>query len=149
MKHAPIVISLYPNEVQKADLIKALKIDRHAVDRELLRQPAKYVWWSTLYSEVSRKVDSLEEKLGRLEARLAVQFTKDLRSRSKKYRVSDVKFYIANNSKYQRLQTKLRRWKASERILKYAERGFTQRASMLQSYCANTRRERKVTEDND
>jgi len=147
MKHAPVVIRLYPTEIQKADLIEALKIDRHDLDRELLKQPAKYVWWATLYAEVSRKVDSVEEKMDRLEAKLAVRYVKELRERKTRYKVSDVKYYIANDHKYQKLQTQLRRWKASERILKAAERGFTQRAAMLQSYCANTRRERKATEN--
>jgi len=145
MKHAPVVIRLYTKEIQKADLIKEMKIDRHRLDKELLKQPSKYVWWATLYSEVSRKVDSLEEKLGRLEAKLAIEFT----TGKKKYKVADVKYYIACSHRYQKLQTELRHWRASERTLKYAERGFTQRASMLQSYGANTRRERKVTDEND
>jgi len=143
MNHAPVVIRLYPKEVQKADLIQALKIDRHNLERELLKQPGKYVWWATLYSEVSRRVDSLEEKLGRLEAKLAIEFTEGKKS----YKVRDVKYYIANSHRYQKLQTELRHWKASERTLKFAEKGFTQRASMLQSYSANTRGERKATED--
>lgn len=147
MKHAPVVIKIYDTEVEHADLVKALKIDRHDIDREILKQPAKYMWWAALYAKVSERVDSLQEQIDQLEARLAIKYVDRLREKKQKYKVSDVKYYIQGNSEYRHLRRKLRYWSNSERILKLAEKGFTQRASMLQSYAANTRRERKAADD--
>ena len=147
MKHAPVLIQIYEGEIQKADLIKELKIDRHDIDREILKQSGKYMWWAALYSKMSEKVDSLQEKLEQLEARLAVKYVERLREKKQRYKVSDVKYFIAGDSEHRRLRRKLRHWKNSERVLKYAEKSFSQRASMLQSYAANTRRERKAADD--
>lgn len=147
MKHAPVVIQIYEGEIQKADLIQELKINRHDIDREILKQPGKYVWWATVYAKVSEKVDSLQEQLNQLEAKLAIKYVERLREKKQRYKVSDVKYFITGDSEHRHLRRKLRHWQNSERILKFAERGFTQRASMLQSYAANTRRERKVTDD--
>jgi nucleotidyltransferase/DNA polymerase involved in DNA repair len=147
MKHAPVLIQIYEGEIQKADLIKELKIDRHNIDREILRQPGKYFWWSAVYAKVSEKVDALQEQLEQLEAKLANKYVQRLREKKQRYKVSDVKYFIAGDSEHRHLRRKLRHWQNSERILKFAERGFTQRASMLQSYAANTRRERKAADD--
>lgn len=147
MKHAPILIQIYDGEIEKADLIKELKIDRHDIDREILRQSGKYMWWSALYSKVSEKVDSLQEQIDQLEAKLAIKYVDRLREKKQKYKVSDVKYYIIGDSEHRLLRRKLRHWKNSERVLKYAEKSFSQRASMLQSYAANTRRERKAADE--
>lgn len=147
MKHAPIIIQIYEKEVQRADLIKELQINRHDIDREILKQPGKYVWWATVYAKVSEKVDALQERLDQLEGKLANKYVEQLRARKQRYKVSDVKYFITGDSEHRKLRRRLRHWQNSERILKFAEKGFTQRASMLQSYAANTRRERKITEE--
>lgn len=142
MKHAPIVIQIYEKEIQKADLIRELKIDKHDIDHEILKQPSKYVWWATVYAKVSEKVDSLQEKLDFLESKLYVKYQRDT-----KFNATAIKNKIRIDPDYVKMLRRLRHWKNSERTLKGVEKAFTQRASMLQSYAANTRRERKATDD--
>ena len=137
LRHVPVVVRLYPNEIQKADLMRETRIDRHNLDIELIKQPARYVWWASLYSNVAAKVAFLQEKLDSLEARLFIQYVKD----GKGKRVSDIKFHILRNPEFQALKSKLRRWMDSERNLKYGVRGFEQRKDVLQTLAANQRRE--------
>ena len=138
LKSIPVVIQLYPQHIQEADLMRELKINKHDLDRELTRQPARFAWWAALYSQVAAKVELLKERLDTLEARLFIRYVKE----RKTTRVTDIKYHIQLNSEYQALKTKLRKWQDSERLLKYsAMRGFEQRTFTLNALAANKRRE--------
>lgn len=142
LKKAPVIVNLHPEEVYRADLMKELKINPHDIDRQLLRQPGKYAWWAALYSEVAAKVEQLEIELDKLQGRLALRYAK---GRKKGFRVTDIKNQISVNPRYNILRQRLWRWRKSERFLKYsAVRGFEQRKDVIQSYCANQRREREA-----
>lgn len=139
-KHAPVVVRLYEKEVQEADLLKALRTDRHRIEKELRDQPGNYAWWGSLCAEVSAKVESLEIDLDQLYAKLYVQYTS--KSKEDRLRVTEVKHLIELNSGYQHLRKKLWRWRKSERFLKVAVRAFDQRLYALQSSAADQRREK-------
>lgn len=142
LKKAPVIVNLHPEEVYHADLMKELRVDKFDMDRELLRQPGKYAWWAALYSEVAAKVEQLEQDLDKLQGRLALRYAK---GRKKGYRVTDIKNLISVNPRYNVLRRRLWRWRKSERFLKYsAVRGFEQRKDVIQSYCANQRREKEA-----
>jgi hypothetical protein len=141
LKHAPVVIQLYPEEVSKADLVRELRINKHNLDRELLRQPGAYAWWAALYSETAAKANALRERLEHVESKLAIRLGRKLRIKNKYFRVSDLQHYIKRDPVYRKLKSRLRRWEDSERLLKYGVRAFEQRKDVLQSYCANQRRE--------
>lgn len=134
-RKAPVVVRIYPRDVHQVDLLKELKIDKNNLDRELLRQPARYGFWASLYSTVSAKVAFLQEKRDYLEAKLFKSYS------VKGVRVTDVKLAVLRNEEYQALTSKLRHWQDAERTLKYAERAFQQRLSALQTVSANVRRE--------
>jgi len=137
LRKAPVVVRIYPKQVHKIDLLQELKIDRNNLDRELLRQPARYGFWASLYSVTASKVAYLEEKREYLEAKLFKEYS------VKGIRVTDVKLRVLRNEEFQQLTSRLRVWKDAERTLKYAERAFTQRLSALQTVSANVRREWK------
>lgn len=137
LKRIPVVIRLYPQDIHKADLMRELRIDKHNLDRELIRQPARYAFWASLYSVVAAKVAFLQERLDNLEAKLFIEYARDKKAR----RVSDIKFHVLRNPDFQILKSKLRRWQDSERNLKYGMRGFEQRKDVLQTLAANHRRE--------
>jgi len=139
LRHAPVVIQLRPTEVYKADLLKELRVDRTRIDRELLHQPGKYAWWASLSAQVAATVSELEEKLEHLEAKLS----KERRARGKPIRVGDMKMGFWDSTRYRKLRAKLRHWEDSARFLEKSERAFQQRASMLQSFNANMRKERE------
>jgi hypothetical protein len=141
IRKAPVVIRLYPDQIKRLDLMKEIKIDRHHLSRELIRQPARYMYWSALYSEVAAKCEEISERLDHLESKLSIRYSKVLRERQKRYKVSDVKYYISLDSRVQKLRTRLRRWRRSERVLKYAVRALEQRKDVLQSFSANQRKE--------
>lgn len=140
-KHAPVVVQLYEGEVHKADLLRELRIDRHQIDREILKQPGKYAWWGALHSEVAAKVERLEIELDHLYSKLYVLYTNS-RDKKTRMRVTEVKHLIEVNSMYHKLRKKLWRWRKSERFLKHAVRAFDQRLYALQSRAADQRRER-------
>ncbi|SRR6266550_6187960 len=138
LKKIPIIVQLYPQQVHEADLMRELKIDKLNLDRELRRQPARYAFWAALYSAVAARVESLKEKLERVEANLFIKYAKSGVAK----RVSDIKFHVIRNPEYADLKSRLRKWQDSERVLKYsAMRGFEQRTFMLQAIAANKRRE--------
>lgn len=125
-------------QFQEADLHKQLRIDKFDLDRELRRQSSRYAFWASLYSSVSAKVELLQEKLDVMEADLFIKYAKLKVAR----RAGDLKFHVIRNHKYLEIKRRLRRWKDSERFLKYtALKGFEQRTFMLQALAANKRRE--------
>lgn len=139
LKKAPVILRLSAQEVYTADLMKELRIDKFDLDRELLRQPAKYAWWAALYSEVAARVEKLEMDLDTLQGNLAQKYGKGLKGA----RVTDIRHMINTDPKFIQLRDRLWRWRKSERLLKYsAVRGFEQRKDVIQSYCANQRREK-------
>ncbi len=141
LKHIPVVVRLYPKEMHRSDLMAELKVDRHNIDAELRRQPARYMFWAALYSSVAAKADMLQEKLDQLEAGLFRQYSKKAR------RVTDIRQIVSLNHEYQILRASLRRWRSSERLLKYGVRAFEQRKDILMAYNANLRAEKKVAEE--
>jgi hypothetical protein len=143
LRRIPVLVQLYPKDLHEADLMKELKIDRHNLDKELLRQPSRYAFWAALYATVSARVALLQEKLDQKEAELFIFYARNKKAK----RVSDIKFHVLRNSDFQELRARLRKWQDSERTLKYAERAFTQRLSALQTVSANVRREWKSEED--
>ena len=138
IKHIPVVVRLYPDEVEKADAMKELKVDRHNIDKELLKQPGKYAWWSALYSESEFKAAKLHEKLERMESKL---FRHYIRKKHRSRRVSDIKHAIMVDKDYLRLRERVLYWDHAARLLKHIVRAFDQRLSGLQTYSANQRRD--------
>jgi hypothetical protein len=141
----PVVFRVSLRDVQSRNLEKELKIHLDDIDRDMERAARLYMWWSGLYSTVSGRVAKLQEQMEELEADLFVQYSDMLREGKKGTRVTDIKYYVIRNSKYRRLSRKLRKWQDSERMLKFAEKAFTQRKEMLQSLNANQRREKELT----
>jgi len=120
-------------------LAKELKIDRHSLNNELVRQSALYGFWSGLYAIVSAKVAFLEEQVDHMESKLFKHYRIDKHIK----KVTDIKYLINGRSEYQTIKTRLRRWKDSERQLKYAERAFSQRKDILMAINANRRQDKK------
>jgi hypothetical protein len=147
MKHAPVVIQLYPNEIEKSDLLKELRIDRANLSRALIRQPSLYAWWSSLYSEVAKNTAELAAKLEVAEAKKAIKLTKKFREEKRKHTVSDIKHYVSISTKIKELRRELRVWQNSERILKHAVKSFEQRKDVLMALNANLRAERKSEDE--
>jgi len=138
----PVVIQLRLEQIQKADLQEELRIDKFNLEKELRRQPGRYMWWAALYSEASAKVELLKDKLDHLESKLFSRYAKN------HDRVSDVKHRVILDLEYQKLKSRLRRWQDSERLLKYAEKAFSQRAMAIMGINANLRKE-KASSDNE
>jgi hypothetical protein len=140
LRHAPVVIQLSEKEIEKSDLMRELHVDKSQLGRELLRQPGKFAFWSSLYSEVSSKADLLEIQLEEKFGELAKHYYK--KYSGKKIKATDLKHLIIGNSEYQKLRRRLWKWRKSERFLKGAVRAFEQRKDVLQSHAANERKER-------
>lgn len=137
LKKVPLVVRLRPKQIRKANLTEELKVDRFNLDRAIERQAGLYGWWASLYSEVASRVKRIEDRLERLEAELFVRYSKE------KVKSTQIKYRIRLNKDYQKLQDRKRRWERAERVLKHAEKAFDQRASMIQTLSANTRKEKR------
>ena len=137
LKHIPVVVQLYPQDIHKADLMRELKINPLNLDRELERQAARYAFWSSLHSAVAAKTARLQELLDNLEAKLYVKYSSSVS------RTTDIKLHVKNNEKFQSLRAKLRRWANSERTLKGAVKSFEQRKDLLMALNANKRADKK------
>ena len=144
LKKVPVVVRLSPKQVHEADLMEELRINPDSLDRELLRQPAKYAWWAALYSETASKVELLRQKRERLEGKLFVKLRAQNSRRG--VRVKDINHLVHRDGRYRKLSRRLRRWESAERLLKFAERAFSQRKDVLMALNANQRRE-KIQED--
>ena len=127
------------HQVKSRDLNEQLKIDLSNLDHEMETAADRYARWTGLLAEVASRVAKLEEDMERLEAKLFIRYKERHTGAA---RITDIKYYIVQNSKYQRLHRKLRKWQDSERLLRFAERAFTQRKEMLQSLNANQRKEK-------
>lgn len=138
LKKVPVLIQLNPDSVYSVDLSKELQIDRHSLDRELRDQPPKYMFWAGLLTEVSEKVDILEERLQILEAALYRKYG----DRYKK--LYELKKKVLSNAEYSELKGRIRRWKKAESQLKYAEKAFCQRKDILMAVNANQRKEKEA-----
>ena len=140
LRHTPVVVRLSEKDVEKSDLMRELRIDRHRLGHELLRQPGKFGWWASLYAEVESKAEILEIRLEEMFGELARHY---LRKYKGKLKATELKHRIVGNAEYQKLRRRLWRWKKSERFLKGAVRAFEQRKDVLQSYAADRRKERE------
>lgn len=138
LKKVPVLIQLNLDTVYSVDLSKELKIDKYNLDRELRDQAPKYMFWAGLLTEVSEKVDILEERLQILEAALYRKYGK--RGYDKLY---ELKKKVLANPEYSELRGRIRRWKKAESQLKYAEKAFAKRGDILQTLSANQRREKE------
>ena len=148
LRKIPVVIRLDPERIEKSDLSKELRINKLDLDDELLRQPGKYAWWAALYAETVAKCELLREKLDILESKLSLKHAKKLaEQRGKRAKSTDIRHHVRTDPEHISLRAKLRRWEAAERLFKYAERAFSQRKDVLQSYSANIRREKRGDED--
>ena len=134
LKRLPIIVQLTDDQVKQFDLQKDLRIDRTDLDRELARQPVLYNNYAELYAAVSAKVARLREELEYLEARLHVQYA-DYKT------INERKHRVLVNPLYRKKLKRLRKWEDSERYLKFAEKSFDQRLSMLMCVNANQRKE--------
>jgi hypothetical protein len=65
-KSVNISVSLFQGRVFEADLDRELSINTHNIREELLNQPAKYAWWSTLLDLAEIKVKKISTKLSQI-----------------------------------------------------------------------------------
>lgn len=137
LKKIPVVVHLNPKAVYSADLDAEVAIPRHSLDRALRNQAAKYAWWSSLLTEVTAKVWEIEEAREILEAELYIKYER--LGYSKQY---EIKNKIKLDVRFQKISSRLRRWKKAEMQLRSAEKAFSQRKDMLQTLSANTRKEK-------
>ncbi len=144
LKSIPIVIRLHSHQIESADAMKDLAIDKHRIDKALLKQPATYAWYAALYSEAEAKSAELHERQERMESKL---FREYMRKVGKSRRVSDVKHAIMKDKDYLRLRDRVLLWDNSARVLKHIVRAFDQRLSVLQSYSANQRRDWRAEDE--
>lgn len=136
LKDIPVFVKLDPQHSITANLLEELKVDVHHINRDLIRQPARYMWWCALLCECTRHVTLLEELIGKREADLYNEL-----AQGGKRKATEIKKLIASDAEIRHMKQNKRKWEGSERLLKYAEKAFAQRKDVLQTFAANRRQE--------
>lgn len=141
LKDIPVLVQIDPEHCVKANLMEELKIDIHRINRDLIQQPARYMWWCALLCECIARVKLLKEKLGKLDAQITSETLRKMRVTNKAVKITEVKREVSKNPLILALKQRIRKWENSERLLKYAEQALSQRKDVLQTYAANRREE--------
>lgn len=115
---------------------KDLKIDKHKLDREIIRQPQLYMKWALRASEVADDKELAKDKLEILKNRVE----KKIRKNPKKYGITTdkvtegaIKTVVLSSPKIRKATTEIINLASIERTLNEAKNAFKQRQRMLES----------------
>jgi len=134
IKKLPVVVHLSDSDVKELDLMKELRVDKFNLDRQLMQYAQRYGYWAELYASASAKVSKLREDLESLEAELFGRSGGN---------VTDKRFWIKRHPRYRAVRKRLRKWEDAERFLKFAEKAFDKKLSVLMCLNANERKEKE------
>jgi len=114
---------------------KDLKINKHKLDREIIRQPQLYMKWAVRASEATGDKEIAKDRLELLRNRLE----KKIRKNPQKYGIDDkvtegaIRVVVQNNPKIKKANIEIINLASIERTLIKAENAFKQRQRMLET----------------
>ena len=116
------------------DLKAELAINENNLDREMLQQPAKYVYWSSILERLRYFQESAELELEVLEGRLDNEAREELPKEGVKPTKDSVENYMKRKEEYVIAREKCNTYDYLVRRLHFIVKSFEQRKDMLQSY---------------
>lgn len=124
------------------ELQDALRIDKHNLDEELIRQPEIFYRVSNLSVRASAEVSSLQQQIDNLKAELDGRIRDQAESKNgnagkkEKLKEKEIALRIASSPKMQTLQNKLIRVKEEANSLSALKEAFIQRSYALKDLTA-------------
>jgi hypothetical protein len=120
------------------DLTEELKVNEMNLLQEMLQQPSKYIYWSSLLEKLRYYQESKELELEFETARLDPIARKELTTydgtKAKTPTKDQVEAYIKRESSYQKLRQELQHFEFIVGRVARIVKAFEQRKDMLQSY---------------
>jgi len=117
-------------QFQEIDLRKELAVNENQLEREMLQQPSKYVYWTSVLERIRLFQDNAELEMEVLMGEL----DKEAREVLEKPTKDSVEGYIRRTEKYQNQKRKCNYYEYLVRRLNFIVKAFEQRKDMLQSY---------------
>lgn len=112
------------------DLTKELAVNESNLLQEMLHQPAKYIYWSSMLEKIKYFQESTELELELVEAKL----DKVAREQLEKPTKDSVEAYIKRTEDYQNARKKCSYYEYLSGRIQRIVKAFEQRKDMLQSY---------------
>lgn len=130
------IIKLYDEngEYIEFDLKKELAINEDNLAQEMIEQPSKYVYWSSVLEKLRYFQESAELQLEFLEGKLDQQARKDIESQGGRPTKDSIEGYMRRTEEYQRARSVCTHYEYLVKRVHFVVKSLEQRAGMLQSY---------------
>lgn len=121
-------------EYQEYNLREELKINETNLLQEMLQQPSKYIYWSSLLEKLKLYQESAELQLEIKWANLDEQARNYLKSVNVKPTKDSVEAYIKRQPEYEQARKNVQYYEYTSARVARIVKAFEQRKDMLQSY---------------
>ena len=115
------------------DLQKELRIDEHRLEQEMIEQPSKYIYWSSILEKLRLYQEQCELDLEFLLGRLDKEAREHLMVTGTKPTKDSVEAYIKRSNEYKIAKEKCNYYDYLVRRLQFIVKSLEQRKDMLQS----------------
>lgn len=121
-------------EFVNINLKEELSINESNLDQEMLQQPAKYVYWSSILEKVRLVKEQSDLELEQLMGELDKEARTTLPIEGTKPTKDSVENYIRRTQQYKEAIEKRNYWEHIVKRMQYIVKSLEQRKDMLQSY---------------
>lgn len=118
---------------QEINLQEELAINENELDREMLEQPSKYVYWSSILEKIRYFKEDAELQLELLIGELDRKAREELSKNGGKPTKDAVDAYIKRTEEYKQQKTQCNYYDYLVRRIQFIVKAFEQRKDMLQS----------------
>jgi hypothetical protein len=121
-------------QLEVFNLREELKVNEQNLQKEMLEQPGKYIYWSSLLEKLKYYQESKELEIEQREAELEPTARTELKKEEAKPTKDMIASYIKRDGQYQKLQNELLTYNFIIGKIGRIVKAFEQRKDMLQSY---------------
>jgi len=116
------------------NLHQELKVNEDNLAREMLQQPSKYIYWSSILEKIKYFQEQKELALETVVARLDKEARESIESTGKKPTKDSVDAYTKRHPEFQQAKNVCMQYDYTVNRLQRIVKAYEQRASLLQSY---------------
>lgn len=121
-------------QLEVFNLKEELRVNEHNLLKEMLEQPGKYIYWSSVLEKLKYYQESRELALERREAELEPIARTELKKVETKPTKDMIAAYVKRDEQYQNIQDELQAYSLIVGKVTRIVKAFEQRKDMLQSY---------------
>lgn len=120
--------------VVEYDMPEELKVNESNLMREMLEQPSKYIYWSSILERIKLFEENAELELEILIANLDERARVEIEGRGAKATKDSVEAFVKRQTEYEVARRKIQQYKHISGRMQRIVKAFEQRKDMLQSY---------------